>query len=237
MVAMVQNIMPNPTPTIYPYALTTLEHIKTRLNITVTTWDNILIRMINSVTDHIEGQCGLSRGKHFVQTTYTNDVYSVVNGRQEYLVLRAGNVTAIANFQYRAGTVSTPSWTNFITDQWEYKNPQPRPDDTDGTKLWGPSGIIRVYGVLPRLMDNMLRVTYTAGYAVDWENEGTSSHWLPEDLTQLADDLVTRWWKRRELAGQSGQTLEGQTVTGWRNEIDADDIAIINRHKRLQFYG
>ena len=223
-------------PILYPYALTTLEHVKTRLGITVTTNDTILIRLINAATDAIERYCHLSAGKHFVQQTYTNDVYSVQQSRQIYLVLRMGWVTNVASFEYRAGTVSTPNWTAFITDQWEYKNPQPRPDDTDGTKLWGPSGIIRVYGVLPRLQDNMLRVTYTAGFAVDWDNEGSTTHWLPAALTQCCDDLVVRWWKRRQLAGQMGQTLEGQSVSQWKDKLDNDDKELIDAYKRPQFY-
>ena len=233
--------MPTLNTQIVPYALTTLERVKTRLQITNTNYDLFLTRLINSVTDHIEGQCGLARGHHFVSTTYNNEVYSVSQPRQVYIILRAPNVTAISSFQYRAGTVSNPSWTSFITDQWEYKNPQPRPDDTNGTLLWGPAGIIRVYGVLPRLMDNMIRISYTAGYMVDWYNEGMGNnpvtHWLPADLSQLADDLIVRWWKRRELAGQSGQTLEGQAVTGWRDAMDGDDINVINRYMRPQFYG
>ena len=73
---------------------------------------------------------------------------------------------------------------------------------------------------------------------VDWDNEGDpTKHWLPADLTQLCDDLVVRWWKRRELAGKTGETLEGQSVTGWRNMLDQDDLDIINNNKRVQFYG
>ena len=200
---------------------TTLERVKTRLGITNTTYDVNLIRAINSATDHIEQLCGVAGNHHFVNAEYINEIYSIASSKQVYLILRAGNVTSITSFQYRAGTVSNPNWTSFITDQWEYKNPQPRPDDTDGTKMWGPSGIIRVYGVLPRLMDNMIRVTYTSGYMVDWDNEGDpTKHWLPADLTQLCDDLVVRWWKRRELAGKTGETLEGQSVTGWRNMLN-----------------
>ena len=230
--------MPTPPPTIHAYALTTLERVKTRLEITTTSWDTFLERLINSVTDYIEGQCGLARGHHFVTTEYFNEIYSVMTGRQTYLILRAAPVTVLTKFEYRAGTVTNPAWTSFIPDQFELKNPQPTPNDTDGTKMWWPSGIVRVYGVLPRLMDNMLRVTYTAGYAVDWSNEADSTkHFLPADISELADDLVVRWYKRRELAGQTGQTLEGQTVTGWRNELDKDDLDTITRNKRVQFYG
>ena len=225
--------MPTPTPTIYPYALTTLERVKTRLTITVDTFDSFLIRLANSVTDTVERELGLNVGHHIVLTTYTNEVYSVGHNKQAYLILRAAPVRTLSSFEWRAGTPSNPSWTPFIIDQYELKNPQPAPNGTD---MWYPSGIIRVYGVLPRIYDNMLRATYSAGYAVDWENEGTDTHELPGDLSQLADDLIVRWWKRRELAGQTAQSLQGQTVSNWKNMIDQDDKDILDRYKRPQFF-
>lgn len=81
------------------YALTTLQRCKDRLDITIPDKDGVLIRMINSVTDFIERECGKTGPEsfpndgHFVQKTYTNEVYTARGKRQERLVLRNSPVT------------------------------------------------------------------------------------------------------------------------------------------------
>jgi len=283
-----------PSESISPYALTTLARVKDRLGISDTSFDSLLTRFINAVTDGIERTCGKSGPEkypndgHFIQKTYTNEVYSVRGQRQQHLVLRnapvafaflTGNTTnnsasvtncsttaglavgmpivgagissgttiaAIVNsttitlsqvagatqtavyleasglmsFQWRAGTPSTPSWTPFIPDQFEIEEQ-------------GASGIIRVYGVLPRLYSNMLRVTYSAGYPVDWDNAGNgTTHRLPADLTNTCENVVVRLFKRRLLDGKASEAIQGAT-TAWRNELDADDQNVIERYTRV----
>ncbi len=83
-------------------------------------------------------------------------------------------ISGLISFQWRAGTPSNPNWTSFITDQFELDEQ-------------GYSGIVRVYGAMPRIYSNMLRATYVAGYPVDWQNAGNgTTHQLPADLTNLA---------------------------------------------------
>src|SRR5205085_1934651 len=120
-----------------------------------TAYDNVLARLINWATNYINNECGRPNG--FVQQTYINDTYSIDTPRQTYLMLRNTPVFWITNFQYRAGTPSNPSWTSFIADQYELVDP--RTDPISGT-VWYPSGEIRVYGVLPRIYNNMIRVSY-----------------------------------------------------------------------------
>src|SRR5580704_11324034 len=85
--------------TVYPYSLTTLQRIKDRLEITLNDFVPILTRMINGATDFIERECGKSglerfpNDGHFVQKTYTNEVYSIHGTKQIYLVLRNAPVT------------------------------------------------------------------------------------------------------------------------------------------------
>jgi Phage gp6-like head-tail connector protein len=283
-----------PSESISPYALTTLARVKDRLGISDTSFDSLITRFINAVTDGIERTCGKSGPEkypndgHFIQKTYTNEVYSVRGQRQQHLVLRnapvafaflTGNTTynsasvtncsttaglvvgmpivgagissgttiaAIPNsttitlsqvagatqtavyleasglmsFQWRAGTPSTPSWTAFIPDQFEIEEQ-------------GASGIIRVYGVMPRLYSNMLRVTYSAGYPVDWDNAGDgTTHRLPADLTNTCENVVVRLYKRRLLDGKASEAIQGAT-TAWRNELDADDQNVIERYIRV----
>lgn len=200
-----------------------------------TNYDTVLIRMINSVSDYIANECGR---QSFVQKNYVNDTYSIDTPRQTFLLLRntpvfpATDGIHVTSFQWRAGTPSNPSWTDFIPDQYELVDP--RTDPASG-QIFYPSGMIRVYGVLPRIYSNMIRVSYTAGYPVNWANAGDhNTHWLPGDLTGTAENLVVRKFQRRLLAGKSQQALEGATHT-WRNDLDIEDKAVMGQYRQVNF--
>jgi hypothetical protein len=191
-------------------------------------YDTVLIRMINAVTNYIHNECGVAS---FVRQTYVNDTYSI-DSRQNTLILRNTPVFSISSLQFRSGTPSNPSWTDFIADQYELINP--RTDPVSGL-VWYPSGMVRVYGVLPTLSSNMIRASYVAGYPVDWANAGNgTTHMLPADLTGLSEDLVVRRFKRRQLGGQSSHSLEGAT-TSWRNEVDAEDLDVLAQYRNIHF--
>jgi hypothetical protein len=287
--------MPAQQETVYQWALTTLARVKDRLDITLPDFDLKLIRTINAATDLIERECGKTgletypNDGHFIQKTYTNEVYSAAGRKQIYLNLRnapvtylivSGNLTqgsaTVANcsttvgvvagmllyniqglfpqgttvlsatsnsitmsqpasvsqngavfeisgllkFQWRAGTPSNPNWTDFITDQFELKD-QGRP------------GIVRVYGAIPGLYNNMLRATYVAGYTIDWQNAGNgTTHQLPADLSNTCESIVERIFKRRGLAGKTSESLQGATIA-FRNDLDQMDLDTIARYKRF----
>jgi hypothetical protein len=278
-----------------PYALTTLQRVKDRLDISIDDNDAVLTRMINGATDFIERECGKTgletypNDGHFVQKTYTNEVYSASGKKQIHLVLRntpvtylivTGNLTqgspnvtvapytgivagmplysiqglfpqgtyvasvgangaltmsqpasvtlsgavfeisGLISFQWRSGTPSNPNWTPFLVDQFELLNQ-------------GRSGIIRVYGAIPGLYNNMLRATYVAGYPVDWQNAGNgSTHQLPSDLTNLCENIVVRIYKRRALDGKASEAIQGAT-TSWKDQLDAFDRNVIANYRRV----
>jgi len=266
----------------------------------VTDFDSVLTRILNGVTDFIERECGKTgmemypNDGHFLQKTYTNEVYSVRGSKQIYLPLRnapvtylivTGNLTSgsasvtnltpvagipatiptgglplfniqglfpqgttllslsgttatmsqpasvtqtaaqfeisgLVSFQWRAGTPSNPNWTSFIQDQFELAEQ-------------GHSGIVRVYGVMPRIYNNMLRATYVAGFPYDWDNAGNSTtHQVPTDLSDTCENVVVRVWKRLKLAGQASESLQGATIS-WRNDFDAQDKAVIEHYRRV----
>jgi len=287
--------MPTQQEKVSPYALTTLARVKDRLSIAISDSDAVLTRVINGATDLIERECGKSglerfpNDGHFVQKTYTNEVYSIRGSKQIFLVLRnapvtylivSGNLTAgsavvagvtpnvgivpnmplyaiqglfpagttvlsaegnevtmsqpaqvtqtgavfevsgLISFQWRAGTPDAPSWTSFFAPQYELE-------------AQGYSGIVRVYGPIPRVYSNMVRATYQAGFSVDWQNAGNgTTHQLPADLTNLCEDIVERIFIRRRLAGKSSESLQGAT-TSWRNELDAIDLRVIENYRRV----
>src|SRR5882757_208087 len=132
-----------PAEKVSPFALTTLQRVKDRLQITLNDSDAVLTRMINAASAYIERECGKSGPEkypndgHFIRKTYTNEVYSVFGARQEFLVLRNAPASALTSFQWRAGTVTNPNWTDFTPDQYELVEE-------------GTAGLIRVYGPMPR---------------------------------------------------------------------------------------
>jgi hypothetical protein len=194
-----------------------------------TTYDGVLVRLINWATNYINNECGRAS---FVQQTFVNDTYSIDNSGQSYLLLRNTPVFSLASLEWRAGTPTNPSWTAFIGDQYELVDP--RTDPISGITFY-PSGEVRVYGVLPRLYSNMIRATYVAGYPVNWANaEDHNTHWLPGDITNVCENLVVRRFTRRKLAGKSQQAMSGATET-WRNALDQEDLDVLGQYRQLNF--
>lgn len=130
-------------------------------------------------------------------------------------------VSGLIKMQYRAGLPSQPNWTDYTQDQFELLED-------------GVSGIIRAYGqiALSTMRNNSVRVTYIAGYLIDWENVGSATHTLPSDLTWCAENLVVRAFKRRDVAGKTSEGLSGATVS-WNKELDPEDQETIQQYTRL----
>jgi hypothetical protein len=173
-----------------------------------------------------------------VQQTYVNDTYSIESARQDVIRLRnypvfpASDGIHITSFQWRAGTPSYPAWTDFIADWYELIDP--RTDPVSG-QIWYPSGMIRIYGAVPQLYNNMIRASYTGGYPVNWNNpEDHNTHWLPGDITNVCENLVVRRFKRRNLAGKSAETLSG-TTESWRNTLDQEDLDVLGQYRDIHF--
>jgi hypothetical protein len=132
----------------YGDALTTVERIKDRLQISASTWDALIEVMIKSVTARIEQMCG----RRFIQGTFTNELHDgsdAYGSQRMYLILKNAPVQSIASVQYKAGTESAPDWTDFDEDEYEI--------DYD-------AGVVRFPLGLPRGFRNV-RVTYTGGFS------------------------------------------------------------------------
>lgn len=217
--------------TIYPYALTTLANLKDRLGIqsAQTGFDNLLIRMINQHTDLIERACGNRQfaGRTAGQlNTYTNEVYDGQTGGR-FMVLRQAPVFSLTVFQWRAGVPTNPAWTDFVPTVYEL-------DQLDNNGMCR-TGMIRVYGGVPRGSSN-LRATYTAGYKVDWANEGQVTHTLPADLTQLCEKLCVRAFQRRASTGKQSESAKEASVS-WNSKFDDDDMLVIMEYTRPALYA
>lgn len=253
-----------------------------------TAYDNVLIRMINGVTQWMERECG---NRYFVQRQVINEIYSAYGAKQRFVTAKQmhinfftsyGDMTANSNvivnipttagfqvgmvlvncpllpagvfttitavlsstsiqisntasqtltasffqvsglmsFQWRPGTPSSPSWIDFIVDQFELVED-------------GKAGLIRLYGVMPRLYNNSVRLSYWAGYLVNWANAGDGvTHTLPSDLTSTCENIVVRNFKRRDLAGKTAEALDGATTT-WDKNIDSMDQDTLGHYRMM----
>lgn len=199
-----------------PYALTTKDRIKTRLGIDKDTTDILINRLISGVTDFIESQTN----RRFKSTTYTNEVYNVKNA-QNILILKHAPVTALSSFQYSQGLPNVRIWTDVNPADYEL--------DANNEL-----GIIRAYFTLTRGISTY-RVTYTAGYLIDWDSVGNSNnHTLPFDITELAEKLVSKVLQKRMNVGKSTETVQGNTVT-WQKELDPEDLLTLQKYIRQMF--
>ncbi|MCR2833481.1 hypothetical protein [Parerythrobacter lacustris] len=168
----------------YGDALTTKERIKDRLQITATSFDTVLDRLILSVTARIEQMCG----RRFIQGTYTHELHDGSDSygtRRTFLIVKNAPVQTVSALQYNAGSNSSPNWLAVNEDYYH--------TDRD-------AGIIYVPGGLPRGFQNV-RVTYTGGFS--GYSIGVNNFWffnitptgtvdgsnltftLPEDATQV----------------------------------------------------
>lgn len=204
---------------ILPYALTTLDRVKDKLGLDKPTQDLVLSRIINSVTDWIENQCN----RRFKTATYTNELYSVKGERETILLLKNAPVTVLSSVQYRQGQVGSPTWTNYTSNDYELVGD-------------GSSGIVKFYTFLNQGLVqgvNTLRVTYTAGYKIDFSKMGdTSNHNLPADISELAEKLVIKFFQRRLTPGKTSESFNGNSIT-WSKELDPEDNETLKAYRRI----
>ncbi len=196
------------------HALTNASRIGSRLTFTPSAAQTTLLEnLINAATDFIESRTN----RRFKSTDYANELYSFLEGVRQIVALKQSPVTELSSVQYRAGTPSNPSWTDFITDQFELVSD-------------GASGLVRIYGNLFGI--NNLRVSYTAGYLIDFAHvEDPTKHTLPGDLTDLCERMVVRSYKRRE--GEAEKTVGGpQSSMTWNDYLDETDQDVLARYER-----
>ncbi len=196
------------------YALTNKDRVKKILGITGTPNDVVVDALIAGVTDFVEGECG---GRRFLRTTYTNELITIYNPNQKMLAVKNIPLVSVSALQYRQGLKSSPNYTDFATDDWEIVND-------------GDAGLIRVWGLSADI--NFVRISYVAGYLIDFDNTGTpAAHNLPFDLSNLAERLTVKLFKRREHEGVQTESYEGGTIT-WKDLLDKADEQVIARYRR-----
>lgn len=201
---------------IYPFALTSLTRLKSRLGITDSSQDTVLTQLINECTDVIQGFCA----RRFIETTYENEAYDGGDGLRTSLMLNNFPVSSITRLQERAGTPDNPTWNDVSAANYEPVNGQPAIVGVRAAFVT-LTGIIKTYFYLTYGVNNY-RVSYVAGYKINFDNEGNLLlHNLPTDLTGACEQLCAAMYNIRKNAGVESESLGAHSVT-WGDMLGGD---------------
>lgn len=128
-------------------ALTTKARVKERLGITTTDWDDFFERLIISVTARMETMCN----RQFTLDTYTNELHDgsdLFGSLRTQLITKNAPISAVSKIEYKAGTNTSPNWTEYSADDYDV--------DYDTGIIYFPLGLERG--------KRNIRITYTAGW-------------------------------------------------------------------------
>lgn len=206
------------------YALTNLAKVKNYLGISDSSADTFLTYAINGVTDYIERFCG---GRRFLQTVYasTDDNTIAGNGTaqlfdtndQHRIFYPQWPVKSVEKVQFRGGIPSSPQWFAF---------------DPNGFYHYLKEGYTYFFMRLPRVKQG-LRFSYTAGYLIDFTNEGDpTKHELPMDLSMVATEVVAKIYQYKNNLGQVRVQTEGQMII-WDKDILGSQFT--DAHKQVLY--
>ena len=168
-------------------ALTTLQRAKDFMGISGDRYDTVITMLINHVTDFMESFCG----RIFKSATYTSEAHDGKGTKM--LVAKYFPITAFTSLQYRdSDDPSDETWNTFGTDQY----------------FWYDDGRIVHATAKFREVPKKYRMTYTAGYLIDFANENNASlHTLPMELELICLRLIAAIFNSRKAEGIETQRV------------------------------
>ncbi|MBI4150502.1 phage head-tail connector protein [Candidatus Woesearchaeota archaeon] len=199
------------------YALTTVARQKEFMGVTVPSYDTILERLINQVTEYIERYCD----RRFIQTAYTNEVYDGTGN--DKLMLQQYPVSSSASFtlQARQAIENINTWDDIDADLYFVKN------DAGIVVLTGGSKFLKY--------PQHYRVTYTAGYNFNAFANTTFLETVGAgDLEYAVWKLVATVFQRRKIpTGIQSESLGDYSVSFRASTMSDEEVReILESHRR-----
>ncbi len=208
-----------PTLTLPAYALTTLSRVKDRLGIpdATTTFDNVLMRAIMGATSIIESACS---DRRFASATHTGEIHNAELG-QTVIYLKHWDVSTLTLVEYNYGTPGNPAWTTLVAENYALMDQ-------------GKNGRVRLYMGLVGI--NAVRLTYVAGYLVDFANEfDDTKHTLPFEITDLCERIVVAKFNKRTDEGKAIQSSQEISITWNKDDLSKSDLDLLQPYQRPRF--
>ncbi len=201
------------------YALTTRQRLMDFMGVSslTSTQENVLDRVIDSVTEYIERYIGF----RVKQTAYSNEEYST--DESPTLILKNFPIDSAETFTLarRNSSINENNWETIDSQYYHV--------DYNAGIIYGASGW--------RFSKtrNGYRVTYTAGY--DFDNSATFlSDTEGGDLELATWMLATTMWNRRKGgAGITQESIGDYSVTYAKSIMENDELrAILDKYARSE---
>jgi len=195
---------------VVPHALTTLANLKSYLGITDSSNDVLLEKLIDNVTEWIEGQLG---GRRIKETQYTDDRY---DGGTQDIFLRQWPITELTSVQFNTGTISAPVWQSFAADDFV---------------KYAEQGIIRFIAGTGRPGLKNLRFTFKAGFTAIPDDLELVAKQL------IADVFNSRLAGGKKAESVEGASITWAGAGGGESELSAEQKAVLQRYARFNAVG
>lgn len=192
------------------YALTTVARAKTFLGISGSGDDTLIERLVDAVTDFIEGFCD----RRFLKTVYSNEVYDG-NGSNKMLLKQYPVVSGETFVLERRDAFNNRNAWSAISSQAYFVK-----EDRGIIEYVG--GYISEGGVFIRAPQHY-RVSYTAGYAFDNATPGATLESVGiGDLEYAVWKLIGKAYNNRKLSSNVQTEKLGDYSITLRKEAMAD---------------
>jgi len=220
--------MPDPTYNI-PGALTSKERVKAALGIDVASFDNLIDQYIAGFTGWVESYCN----RQFLEAKYS-EIITAPEGAS-FLAVDNAPVTSVDKVEVAAGTPAARTWNEVPSSSYELEYDGQTVVPAEGSPVqYSESGIINTY-FRTVAIPNYYRVTYTAGYKIDWTAEtDATKHNLPRVLTDLATRAVSKLYSKRKSEGKDSEQFEGGSIT-WEKVLPEQDRLVLENYRRTKF--
>lgn len=173
-------------------ALTTLTRAKSFLGISSTKHDTLLTMLINQATGAIEQYVR----RRLLSQTYTEEQYDGKGSMM--LILKQFPVTTFTKLEQNLTDDNTDDWEEIDTEDY----------------FWHEDGRVQSYNFTFVAKPQKYRVTYVAGYLIDFDNENDrTKHTLPFEIEYACHKIISALFNTRRASGLEQSRIGDSSVT------------------------
>jgi len=192
--------------------LTQLATVKARLEISVSTYDDLLTRAIDAISARFDRECN----RTLARTVGATQEFPGTNAE---VIARCYPIEAVSKFELK--TIEAEGWIEQAGVDYMLRN-------ACIISLILPLSFVPQAGA-----GQLARVTYTGGYVMPGTTPSAGQTALPADLEWAAVEQVAGWFQQRDKLGLLRHWPSGGTFLAFPQEPLLPQVAaIIRRYRR-----